>query len=217
MCPQQPFCWCSTPPSILSVSRCDVSSLPIFLDCLCILCTPSPLFHAPILLPPSSSPFSSKPHPLPLPTWPSAIQLDAAVAGHTNALRLPRANCSLTLLPLCLCSCSFPPLVSVSLVLAASYPTPLLCFHSDYLPISSSLPLLCPSCASLACRCCSTRLTPHPSLRSLPFLLLLVEIFRAAQHTLAHSTTHSSPAWEKHVSCSGPGPDRMLWEWCGEW
>lgn len=170
--------------------------------------------------PPPFSLFSYKPHPLPLPTWPSAVQLDASVAGCMDALWLPSTNCSLTLLPLCLFSCSLSHLLSPSL---SSSPcilcTPFFCFHSDYLPISSSLPLLCLSPPSLSRRRCSCRLTLHPSLpTNTPSLLLfLLEIFKADQHTLAHSITHSSPAWEKHVSYSGSGPDCMLWEWSGEW
>lgn len=121
-------------------------------------------------------------------------------------------------------SVSFPALfptscLCLSLVLFASCPLPF-CFHSDYLPISFVLPLLClspPSLLHLPCRCCSSRLTLHPSLpTNAPALLLLLGIFKAAEHTLAHSITHSSPAWEKHVSYSGPGPDCMLWEWSGE-
>lgn len=65
--------------------------------------------------PPPFSLFSYKPHPLPLPTWPSAVQLDASVAGCMDALWLPSTNCSLTLLPLCLFSCSLSHLLSPSL------------------------------------------------------------------------------------------------------
>ena len=261
---EQPFCWCSAKPRVSAVKVSLLSSphlyitittnsvtsaaCPFFHDCLCILCTPSPLFHTNMShSPPPLSLLSSKPHPLPPPTWPSAVQLDAPVAGCMDAQWLPSTNCSLTLLPLCLFSCSLSLLLSLSLSLFLSlslslslflslylfciriHPSLLFCFHSDYLPISFWLPLLFLSPPSLPRHCrCSSRLTLHPSLSTnapslllllllFVLLLLLLEIFKADQHTLAHSITHSSPAWEKHVSYSGPGPDCMLWEWSGEW
>ena len=97
------------------------AACPFFHDCLCILCTPSPLFHTNMShSPPPLSPLSSKPHPLPPPTWPSAVQLDSPVAGCMDAQWLPSTNCSLTLLPLCLFSCSLSLLLSPSLSLSFS-------------------------------------------------------------------------------------------------
>lgn len=129
-----------------SIRQRDVSSLHIFLDC--ILCTPSPRFHSP----PPPFLFSSKPRPLPLPTWPSAIQLEEPVTGCMDALWLPNTNCSLTLLPLCLFPALFPTSclrrsLSCSLCIV-SIPHPS-CFHSGYFSFSSSLHLVCLSPPSL--------------------------------------------------------------------
>ncbi|KAF3855873.1 hypothetical protein F7725_016596 [Dissostichus mawsoni] len=102
-----------------------------------------------------------------------------------------------------------------------SDPSSFFCFHSDYLPISSSLPLLClspPSLLRLPCRCCLT-LTSLPSYHTPALLLLLLlEIFKAAQHTLAHSITLCSPAWENmsaildldQIACSGNGVEHDI-------
>lgn len=100
-------------------------------------------------------------------------------------------------------------------------------------PPSAFIQIICPSLSH--CLCCvflhplflaaaALVASPYisPFLPTLPpsppssFSSSFLEIFKADQHTLADSIIYSFPAWEKHVSYSGSGPDCMLWKWSGE-
>lgn len=123
-----------------------------------------------------------------------------------DAQWLLSTNCSLTLLPLCLFSCSLSHLLSPS----PSCPP---CLYSTP-PSSAFIHIIYSSPPFSHCwlsppsfpPCCSCHPSLHPSLSeqcSLPPSLLLLEIFKADLHT--YSVTHFSPVWGK--TC------QLFWIW----